>query len=54
MGFGSGIKGSEIRDADKTYPGSRIRIQGSKSTGSRIRISNNGTVNFEERYDALT
>jgi hypothetical protein len=32
--------GSEIRDPEKTYSGSRI--QGSKSTGSRIRIRNTG------------
>ncbi len=35
MGLGSGIRdpGSEIRDLEKTYPGSR----GQKGTGSRIR-----------------
>ncbi len=32
--------GSEIRDSEKTYSGSRI--QGSKSTRSRIRIRNTG------------
>jgi hypothetical protein len=40
MGLGSGIRdlGSEIRDPEKTYSGSR----GQKGTGSRIRIRNTG------------
>jgi hypothetical protein len=40
MVLGSEIRdpGSQIRDPEKTYSGSRI--QGSKSTGSRIRIRN--------------
>jgi hypothetical protein len=32
--------GSEIRDPEKIYSGSRIRVQGQKGTGSQIRISN--------------
>jgi hypothetical protein len=37
------VLGSEIRDPEKTYSGSRIRDPGSrgqKGTGSRIRIRN--------------
>jgi hypothetical protein len=34
--------GSEIRDPEKTYSGSRI--QGSKSTQSRIRIRNTAKI----------
>jgi hypothetical protein len=34
--------GSEIRDPEKIYSGSRI--QGQKGTGSRIRIRNTGNV----------
>ncbi len=42
MDLGSGIRdlGSEIRDPEKTYSGSRI--QGQKGIGSRIRIRNPG------------
>jgi hypothetical protein len=34
--------GSEIRDPEKTYPGSGSR--GQKGTGSRIRIRNTGII----------